>query len=254
MQAALGAVRCGECMKIFNANYHLVALPAEDLNAEEPSTEEAAPAPTTALNSAADQQQDSYIPTLHEHPPSAVSTELEHVAELDLHDDFNPITNPDTEADNAFNPAALVTDRHPDYSVATEHPQPKAAARLSQGQSFLAAGLALLLLLGGVSWWLWQPQAPANFAFSAIRLAPAAKDPNLLAIHFQMHNLSSVQQPTPDLTLELLNLSAQVISHTKIPAHQLGLGTSIQAQANHSLTLEVPRPATFVHSARLQSN
>lgn len=60
MQLALGAVRCGECMKIFNASYNLINTPK---NSPEELEEPYEP-------------QHTDIPTLQEHPTKATSPKL----------------------------------------------------------------------------------------------------------------------------------------------------------------------------------
>lgn len=273
MQQAFGAVRCGECMKIFNAAYHLIdhtALPAETAD--------------TGLETPADQP-DEQIPTLYGFQPEtsagrdsfpafligAQPTKDEPEPEIMLPETSAPETRFFQQDEHPEEPASFKTTQHrdaepdDDWSVPvtdtddalmTEarpqtRPQKKTGNPLPR--QFWPALLLLPLLAFGLYWLLGgQGNNLDNYQINDIRLAPASS-PQQMEIHFQLGNTGNSNLPLPSLSIELLNLSAQPVATEHLTPDQISRNLAVLAPgSSHALTVTVNRPATFVQSARIQ--
>lgn len=232
MQLALGAVRCGECMKIFNASYHFVVTAA--------TIEE------VSQSSAAEANQINSIPTLHEqHPepaPDSNSTSPSHNA-------TDEASSTDKEEASSYVDSLLAAD--PNES--TPAPSKVKHFNLPQLNIPLIAGMALVtitLLVGG--WFLINKTPPVQYKFSEIRLSPSTNSQKM-DVHFTITNISEHPLPLPNVNIELLNLSSQAVSKEQVNALNLQASiTQLDTAASHPVTATVKKPSTFVQSAHIQ--
>jgi hypothetical protein len=261
MQQAFGAVRCGDCMKIFNAAYHLIS---HDPAAADPA-EQGHPADENPHG----------IPTLHEHalthtddpatPPvipemaPATSTRDASAAPAPdyLYDPdpewFEATDRESTEIETTEAASAPLHKDAMDALVTEARDNPPQPATQSPRRMILAALLALPLL-GVVSYWLLNHQSrpAAGYLISDIRIAPASS-PQQLEVHFVLGNAGNSSLPLPNLQIELLNLSLQPVATESVSASQVSQElTELAPGSNHALRVRVNRPATFVQTARIQ--
>lgn len=246
LQLAFGAVRCGDCLKIFNASFHRVDLPHS-----EPQDADAA-----AETDYDTDLPDHSIPTLHDHPQFA-----EESTEADSH--YEP--DPDFESeliaatsDQKQLPANSEDDLQPiaDDELVTETRElpPNPPHKTPPRRLLIAAAVILpLLLLGG--WFLsGASQQSSHYLVSDIRLAPAA-DPQKMQVLFTLGNGGSKPLPLPGLNIELLNLSFQPVASQQLTARQLQSDINhLEPGSSHAMTVTVNRPATFVQTARIQAH
>lgn len=244
MQLALGAVRCGECMKIFNASYHYLA----EANAKTANQLVS----STAVNGLSiDQEQIDNIPTLHDyHNQPIYSNSTTNSPSLD-----------DTEADPYFFDEEQATaETEQDQSFYDENQlaadpdltktQPKQAKKLNLTAISGLVFIIIALLIG--SGFIINKTPTVNYEFTDIRLVPSTSL-RTLDVHFNLKNISEQTLPLPDLNIELLNLSSQAVSSTLISATNLNLDlTQLQAASSHPLTVTLKLPTTFVQTARIQ--
>ncbi|SFX66824.1 MJ0042-type zinc finger domain-containing protein [Marinospirillum alkaliphilum] len=273
MQQAFGAVRCGDCMKIFNAAYHLINTPHAT-----PGTDE--------HDHTLDEDQHG-IPTLHEHPdsnnpldkmedavqapaiPDAIHTaDTLHTTDtqppsntLDMHHPLDESIN----SEYTSGLSTIETDEMPDTNIrdfdplvtdSRESGAPTAAApetSTKQRRHLLIAVLLLLPLIGFGAYWLSGSQGSSNLGYviTEIRVAPASS-PQKMQVHFQLGNAGNNPLPVPDLNIELLNLSLQPVASEVVVASDISRELTVLAPgSSHALQVSVNRPATFVQTARI---
>ncbi|MBE0505389.1 MAG: hypothetical protein IBX50_01555 [Marinospirillum sp.] len=228
MQLAFGAVRCGDCLKIFNASYHRVDLPVNDQHENN----------TLPEQDYESELSDHNIPTLHEYrqqPDELAEAEIKYEPDPEIQYE----SDPDFESE-------LVTE-------AREPPPPTHQSNKTTPRRLLliAAALVLpLILLGG---WLLSGTSQQNqyYLVSDIRVTAAA-DPQRMEIQFQLGNSGNSDLPLPNLNIELLNLSLQPIASQILTANELHSSlTFLKPGSNHPMAVIVDRPATFVQTARI---
>ncbi|GLR64761.1 MJ0042-type zinc finger domain-containing protein [Marinospirillum insulare] len=255
IQLALGAVRCGECMKIFNANYHLVEPLNNKTNPEQNSRS------TSHSVTANPTIQDNSIPTLQEHPSSSdLQTQTDIQPEIDLHpeDELYPeieletelVTSTTTESTESFQITTAFEDENEDE---IENEEAEVPASGKPHKKPIIAGLFFVLiavLVGG--WWVANSTPPSHYNFTEVRLSPAS-DPKKMEIHFKLTNTSQQKMALPSLNIQLLNLSSQPISSEIIANSELKSTLNVlEAGSSELVTVSVNRPSTFVQSARIQ--
>ena len=238
MQLALGAVRCGECMKIFNANYHLVDSSKGDTSSvHNPSLEN-----ENKTDDLTDQPiQSTNIPTLQEYPQTSLPTSQ-------LTPEENDFTSIDSllKTDKAsFDEVEQSNDNQPTDNTDKE-PQKKLTKPFIAGLFALVAAI----LVGS---WIFTNSVTSNYyQFTEVRLSPSS-DPKKVDIHFKLINTSQQNLALPNLTIQLLNLSSQPISSEIITSNELQTNlTELKAGASQALTVSVNRPSTFVQTALIQ--
>lgn len=237
MRLALGAVRCGECMKIFNANYHFVS--------ENNTAIHQAALSTLANDLPSDQEEQDNIPTLHDHPEQLTDPDSNH---------YNSLETPAATHLSNEELDPLFTEQEPfyyeDYAADPELSQTEQVKKFNIK---IASGLVVLvmaLLLGGKL--IMNKTPKVNYEFTEIRLVPSASD-KTLTVHFNLKNISTQTLPLPDLTIDLLNLSSQAVSSNLISATDLDPNLiQIQAANSHPITVTLQLPSTFVQTARIQ--
>lgn len=246
MQLALGAVRCGECMKIFNARYHLVDAPpvvaAERFHARQSASLNFAGDTADLMdfnsNPSHSKQQPTGIPTLQEQPERVSLAK-----DFDVFDVLN-----DYPEDNTLEKDYLDKEYLDEY--AEEENEAFGSKKITP--SFIAGLLVLLsiLALGG---WLFSNQVPkVTYTFTEVRLIPSAS-PNKIDVYFKINNATNNSLPLPNLTIQLLNLSAQPVSSELVMAANLKPNLhEIQAATSHEMQASVERPAIFVQGAHIQ--
>lgn len=275
MELAFGAVRCGDCLKIFNASYHQVAqTPVEPLDTIIPP--EHSPEPSLHEHN---------IPTLLEHSllhnepePAVIHYEDEEEAwyepepapelnESALYEDephesesheYEP--DPDFESellaantDHAATEISLQADADDLLFTETREPAHTTDQPSKTPTRWLVIAAALILPLLLVAGWLFHttPQQNQYYLISDVRVAPAV-DPQKMEIQFQLGNSGNSELPLPNLNIELLNLSLQPIANQTFSAGELRSSlTSLRPGSHHAMTILVDRPATFVQTARI---
>jgi|GEM_PF-1459562 len=284
LELALGAVRCGECMKIFNAHFHRIDVPkAEHLPAEE----------------ATDTSFHDPIPTLHEHyhqseqelsafegpgeewlddEMQAFEAELETALlepEATEEDHWSAELDETEAAEEEHWPAELDENEaspseeldsisvNDDQELVTESrrsshrkPSSKVLELWSSLQDFrkhlIALGVVLLITLTGLGTWLLMPDASLDQLYvEEVRIAPASS-PQQMQVHFQLTNLANEDLALPNIQVELLNLSRQVIATQRVNASDLSTDVDyLEAASRETFYVEVERPSTYVHAARI---
>lgn len=262
LELAFGAVRCGECMKIFNANFHRIDPPhsvqKEDQEPETPANKDP-------------------IPTLHEpyQQPDVEDEEdfqepeeewldeemLAFEAELEV-----ALSDPE-ETEDQF-PAEIPEAEEPasdpslDEELVTESrdPQPHKKAKKVRKQlqiqdyrkSLLALAAVLVASLASLgAWSLWSPQTSSHWVADEVRISPSTS-PQKMEVHFQLSNQGRETYALPDLQVDLLNLSRQVIATQTVDAVDIKTDIQqIEAGGRQALHVEVERPSTFVQNARI---
>jgi len=247
MQPALGAVRCGECMKIFNANYHLINTPETATLTEQVTT----PQPPEDKTDNAEKNthlQTAGIPTLQEHPQDLSADQPNQKEEEE------ELTSKD-EQDALYIDTLLRTDKaDSDETEQASEPEQEAAVKPQKKRTQpLIAGLITLivaLLIGG--WYYSNTHSPSYYEFSEVRLSPS-NNPKKMDVHFRLTNISQQKLALPNLNIQLLNLSSQPISSEIINASDLQTNLSeLESGSSQTITVSVNRPRTFVQSARIQ--
>lgn len=139
--------------------------------------------------------------------------------------------------------------------LATEpREQPSQPPAASKFKLFAVVGLIAVVISAALAFSWLKVQSKPSFAFSDIHLAPAVNNPKKMQVNFTVQNLSAADLPLPTVTVQLLNLSSQVISQEQVPANQLSSSSAeIKARASQSLSLLVERPSTFVQEARIHA-
>ena len=251
MQLALGAVRCGECMKIFNARYHLVDKTQAQVE-DSPSAKEQTPSDSTEVleHKTSLNPLNTNIPTLHDHPVhltplSPYSIDEDELIPEDVQDDFLYIDSLLTGEENQ--PVELAEEAEPELEPELEPEQNNKTNQSKKISPPLIVGLFVFLaavLVGG--WLLFNNAPPPKYAFSEVRLSPST-NPKKMDVHFKLTNISEQSLPLPNLSIQLLNLSHQPISSEVVRADYLQPNLhQLEAAASHLMTLSVNRPATFV--------
>ncbi|WP_404418146.1 DUF3426 domain-containing protein [Marinospirillum sp.] len=262
LELAFGAVRCGECMKIFNANFHRIDPPdATTEEAQEPDSQASA--------------EKDPIPTLHDHYHQQDADEeddgeewldeemLAFEAELET-----ALSDPDgaEEPEEQF-PAEIPEAEEPDEAstdlldeeLVTESrdPQPRKQTRQKQkSQGYRKYLIALVVVLVASfaalgAWLLWSPPTPEHFQVDEVSISPSTS-PRMMEIHFQLSNQSQETLAMPDLQVDLLNLSRQVIATQKVAANDIQTeNQQLEAGKSQMLLVEVERPSTYVQHARV---
>lgn len=292
LELAYGAVRCGECMKIFNARFHRVdPQDAPDADEDEViTTDHQDPIPTLRDHlfhpareaETAEELNLNRLAFAEDEEPELPADEEKLDAELLAFEAEleTALYDPDTASepeDNHETPdqqlttaedtletqealqadEALVTESRP--SATKSHKKSKAktpvnpAALLASSRNYLIA-LAIVLVASLASlgaWLVLTPEASSKFAAEEVRISPSTS-PQKMTIHFQLVNLSNDSQSLPDLQVDLLNLSRQVIASQQVSAQaieadnrQLAAGERLAAK------VEVDRPSTYVQNARI---
>lgn len=224
---ALGAVRCGECMKIFNARYHLIDAQhtlAPSAAAKELESIISAANLANASNRMLEQQQRVVaIPTLQE--------QAEQVTFPNVSADVDPLETKEEED-----------------AVEVEEVETKKIS-----PPFIV-GLFLILITLSVAGYLFINQTPPiSYAFTDVRLTPSSSNSKKMDVYFKISNVTEQNLPLPNLTIQLLNLSSQPISSEIVMAVDLKPSlTELAAAASHELQASVDRPAIFVQGARIQ--
>ncbi|SFB81261.1 MJ0042 family finger-like domain-containing protein [Marinospirillum celere] len=312
LELAYGAVRCGECMKIFNARFHKVNAPERtDQPAEEHSQTPFDPIPTLHDHYHAQDTDSLAQPaeeadsTLEEDfaaeepmPEDEQDTELD-LDQLAFAEDAEPseremdaelrafeaeletaLYDPDLAADEesasgdeAVAETGLVatlpdedeSEELVDESEELVTDQREVPANKKKGpalafkdnplfaKKYLAALAAVLLasIASLTAWLVFTPEASAIFIAEEVRISPSTS-PQKMDIHFQLKNTSSTSQQLPDLQVDLLNLSRQVIATQEVSAQQIQTDTSeVPAASRISAKVEVDRPSTYVQNARI---
>ena len=246
MQLALGAVRCGECMKIFNASYHLVDLPEANTSSQQnftPSNEEKADDP------AALSIQNTKIPTLQEHPPASLPNQPVSLDEV--------IALEDEEDDFSYIDSLLKTDKANTDENEAENETDQATNNKSQkklSKPFIASLFVLIAAILVGSWVFSNSATPNYYQFTEVRLSPA-NDPKKMDVHFKLTNTSQQKLALPSLNIQLLNLSSQPISSEIITSNNLATNfRELEAGTSQAITVSVNRPSTFVQSALIQAH
>ena len=219
MQLALGAVRCSDCMKIFNANYNLIDSPSKATLTPLARTSSYPQKPKEE-----EEQQPSAIPTLHDH-----------------HQNQWSVTNQDSPEDSLEDP------------LKSESVQAIIKSKLRGVNPSIFAGLFLLLTTLFIGGWLFAGKnTTSHYEFSEINLT-LSNDPKKLDVHFKLTNISQHNLPFPSLYIELLNLSSQPVSSEQINAQEINERIAeLEAGISYNLSVSVNRPTTFVQSARIQ--
>jgi len=267
LELAFGAVRCGECMKIFNANFHRIDPP--DTASQE------SPEPATPANK-------DPIPTLHEHyyQPEAEEDESDDSDEEWLDEEMlafeaeleTALSDPDEPQDQF--PAEIpeveeldevTTDSLDDELVtesrdpqpqkkskkATKKPKPKQQAQNTR-RYLIALAVVLVATLSTLgAWLLWSPPTVDHWVVNEVRISPATS-PQKMQVHFQLSNQGNETYALPDLQIDLLNLSRQVIATQKVAASDIQTPSQqLEAGSSQALHVEVERPSTYVQNARI---
>lgn len=226
IQLALGAVRCGECMKIFNASYHLIDKqhPIATSVAEK---ELALMISTAKLAKANNQAKDSLLPV-------------------------------GTISVGTISASSIPTLQEPaEQLTALNIPEEVEAEEIEEETKKISppfiAGLFLLLITLSVSGWLFINQTPAvAYAFTDVRLTPSINTKKM-DIYFKISNITQKNLPLPNLTIQLLNLSSQPVSSEIVMAADLKPSLhELAAAASHEIQASIDRPAIFVQGARIQ--
>lgn len=282
LDLALGAVRCGQCMKIFNANFHRVTPPTSD---QQSATEDEQPAFHDP------------IPTLHEqyHEPESTAATPEaaeamaaaEAVDEDWLDDellafeaeletalVEPEDSPDTpkppalaaydpdteeingeESDRLDEPAASdwVTETRAAPKPPTRDQGAQLASLMNYKNHLIALAAVVLVTLGGLLTWQLLPDSSSSpLEVSEVRISPASS-PQLMQVHFQLTNLANEDLDLPAIQVELLNLSRQVIASQRVEASQVESEVDyLEAASRHHFSVEVERPSTYVQDARVQ--
>ncbi|NLW04056.1 MAG: hypothetical protein GX029_02345 [Pseudomonadaceae bacterium] len=226
IELALGAVRCGECMKIFNASYHLIDAPlvanlVASFVANKAYKKQLAP---TAL--ASDLNKPSLL------SPSLITDEKQPASKQQQ---FDIPTLQDAEEGEE------------------EEKQLDASLNSKKINTPIVASLFLLLVTLLVGGWLFINQKPPiSYAFTDVGLTPSSNNKKI-NVHFKISNITEQNLPLPNLTIQLLNLSAQPVSSELIMAADLKTNLSeLAAAASHEIQVSVDRPNIFVQGARIQ--
>ncbi|WP_114416269.1 DUF3426 domain-containing protein [Marinospirillum perlucidum] len=301
LELAFGAVRCGECMKIFNARFHRLEASEDQLIQEASPTDDSKPDPIPTLRDQYQADKSDPVPVPEEEtgwswPEEALSeedfeeaftaedeeierefqafeAELE-TAFLDSDteetltqqaDPFQADAEPTTSAE-ASDP--LTDDPEPldlyseDLNLENElaeearerEEQPSTAAKRPWYRQPLLASLLLagiLVATGLGSWQFFSAQASSDYQISQVQLAPA-QDPQKMQVSFQLSNPTTEPLPWPNLEVELLNLSLQVIASQTLQAEDLpSAEPQLPPGSQKEFSVEVDRPSTYVQNARI---
>ena len=224
IQLALGAVRCGECMKIFNASYHLI--------------EKQHPIAT----SAAEKELALMISTAK----LAKAKAGHRVQSSSIQPSQIPETQPPI--------GTIPTLQEPILEEELEVEEPEEALETKKISPPFIAGLFLLLITLSVGGWLFINQTPAaTYAFTDVRLTPSSINTKKMDVYFKISNISQKDLPLPNLTIQLLNLSSQPVSSETVMAADLKPNLhQLAAAATHEIQASVERPAIFVQGAHIQ--
>lgn len=244
LEEAFGAVRCGQCMKIFNARFH---LSQEQLPTAEALTRTAQPT-------------DSHLPLVADDIINPFDEEAELRAfEAEL---ATALTDPDEipadqEAQTqAAEPVPLMTEvRHAPPVDETQPRQTPAGSGLLKrfNRVHLLMGAAGLLLTLAVVTLLTlsQPAATSIYQVGEVTLSPLSNR-SQLAVSLQLTNLTDKIQPLPDLQVDLLNISGQSVYSQRIAAADMTASSSTLAPGGSvALTLPMARPTTYVTAAQV---
>lgn len=226
---ALGAVRCGECMKIFNASYHLIDVPHSiPISTAEKELESR----VLAANLANTNNEKANISL----PLITIPTLQEPAEKVDF------LSN-STDVD-AFK---IDTDE-----IDTEEIREKAKTK-KMAAPFIA-GLFLLLIAVGIAGWLVVNQAPPiTYTFTDVRLTPSSDNSKKIDVYFKISNVTEQTLPLPNVTIQLLNLSAQPVSSEVVMAADLKpTRTELAAATSHEMQVSVDRPTIFVQGAHIE--
>lgn len=222
LNLALGAVRCGDCMKIFNASYHFVAVSVTS------SVE------THKITS----EQTNHIPTLNEHPQDTKTVALN-----SNEGEQDPLSEEDQDE---YHYIDSLLDSKSSPNQDTTKKDKKLTAPIFIGLALVA----IPLLIGG--WFIFNHNPPLKYEFSEINLSPS-KNLKQMDLHFVIKNISEQALPLPSLNIELLNLSYQVVSSEIISSTSLHSNlVQLDAASSYPMTVTVKRPTTFVQTARIQ--
>lgn len=230
---ALGAVRCGECMKIFNASYHLIdvahSIPISTAEKELESM-------ILAANLASTNNKKAHIP-----PPLITIPTLQEPAEKV---DF--LSN-STDVD-AFKIDTEEIDAQEEIDAEEIREKTKKMA------APFIAGLFLLLITVVVAGWLFVNQAPPiAYTFTDVRLTTASGNSKKIDVYFKISNVTEHNLPLPNLTIQLLNLSAQPVSSEVVMAADLKpVLSELAAAASHEMQVSLDRPNIFVQGAHIE--
>lgn len=206
LNLALGAVRCGDCMKIFNASYHFVAVSVA----------------TNVVSHIISSEQTKQTPTLNEQPQESKTVNL---------------NNDKDEQDLLSEEDQKTIEKEKKLTLPV----------------FIGLALAAISLLIG-AWLIFNHNPPLKYEFSEINLSPS-KNLKQMDLHFVIKNISEQSLPLPNLNIDLLNLSSQVVSSELIRAENLHSNlTQLEAETSYPITVTVKRPTTFVQTARIQPN
>ncbi|HKM14352.1 MAG TPA: MJ0042-type zinc finger domain-containing protein [Marinospirillum sp.] len=221
---ALGAVRCGECMKIFNASYHLIDVPHTiPISTAEKELESM----ILAANLANTSNKKANIPL----PLITIPTLQEPAEKVDF---LSNSTNVDAS------------------EIDTEEIIEKAKTK-KMAAPFIA-GLFFLLIAISVAGWLFVNQAPPiAYTFTDVRLTSSSGNSKKIDVYFKISNVTEQTLPLPNLTIQLLNLSSQPVSSEVVMAVDLKPTFSeLAASASHEMQASVDRPTIFVQGAHIE--
>lgn len=272
LEAALGAVRCGQCKKIFNAKFNLVTL--EELQATDevqatPLAKEIAESTDNLEETATESLLaiDEPLETLDLAETDLTPAEQEHFDQVDNHLDSWLEAETEFCSSIASNTADLADESNleeddflseliPDNLTSDLlEPQEKTMAKKKKSLllpvALISLMLALALGIGGALWFI-NSSSQGDFKISKVSVNPTASQLQL-RVEFKITNTSNSTQLLPPLEVHLLNLSNKTI--TKHPATSSSLGapsSSLQAGQSFDLSLTVERPNTLVKSAKVK--
>jgi|AntRauTorckE6833_2_1112554.scaffolds.fasta_scaffold06622_3 predicted Zn finger-like uncharacterized protein len=248
LDLAFGAVRCGECMKIFNANFHRIDPP--DAITEEPQE--------------SDSQAKDPIPTLHDHYHHQDTEETgsdddekewmdeEMLAfEAELETALSDPDEPDEVSTDLLNEELVTESRDPQPQKKTNKTEQKL-----EHQGYRKYLVAVMVVLAATfstlgAWLLWSPQTAEHFVVNEVSISPS-NSPRMMEVRFQLSNQSQEARAIPDLQIDLLNLSRQVIATQKVATKDIQTESSqLEAGKSQMLFVEVERPSTYVQHARI---
>ncbi|MFK7161318.1 DUF3426 domain-containing protein [Marinospirillum sp. MEB164] len=255
LEQAFGAVRCGECLKIFNAYHHLLLVDApveQELHSATASSTADINLSTTSVHSEhwAEPAGPSSAGAL-----TASHTQVEHKGAQAFSTELfaNEPEAAETSQTEASDTEPLSTEARPPSA----QPAPWMASARHWWQSQMrphpwrwgVGALLALVLLVGLSQLSFTPANP--YLLREVRFAPS-QEAGWLQVEFELSNPGGRTLPLPALQVDLLNLSQQSLSSQRFSPDDLRLnqqqlepGTAVMIQ------LQVQRPRTLVHSVRV---
>lgn len=225
LEQAFGAVRCGQCLKIFNAHYHQLHTP--ELNFSR-------------------QELDFFSPKASRHQESGLTKPPPQGG-------IWAVSMPDAaplEAPRAQEPEPVSPDSSPYTQKYLHALKDFFTSRLQQGVLALLIILSLSIFFTAQTHW----RTPDPYLVRHVQLIPHPQQ-NMISVQFELSNGGGRVLPVPSVRVELLNLSQQALSEQRILPEALAVDTPMLAPgAAHVVRVELQRPATFVHSARVHIN